>query len=1249
MTRLFTVSPSRRFRSLMISAICVLAVVSYVMIAPQPASMMSTFTVNSTVDSVDASPGDGSCADSLGRCTLRAAIQESNASSGANVINVPAGTYTLTLGPSDDEFNFDGAEDGFGDLDIYFNDLTIIGAGSGSTIIDGGAIDRVIDINNFSAFGPSINVSLQGLTIRNGNAPTSPEGYRQPGGGIQFDGTDNNTGLATGTLTLNDVRVTSNVAAGIGGGILSIFGSLSATNCEISNNRSTNSAGGGLLFDGGSGSGSRTLLLTGGRVTGNQATNGTFGNGAGVWAGGNATKTIDHSVITGNTAGVRGGGVFNNAGSLSLNYNVIVGNISGDPTSSGFRNNTGPVNIDFNWWGCNQGPAVSPCDRASGALGLGFGPWLTLSHTATPNTISPNQSTTLQADFFTPSSGPPVGASDLVALDGRAIVFGNPVLGTISGADPQISGGKANATFTAGASSGAGSADATVDQATVTANIQINQPPTISCPANMTTSNDADSCSASVAFSVTAGGAPAPTVTCKVGATTITSPHTFDVGTTTVQCTASNGVGDDASCSFTVTVNDTQDPTVTAPAAVSVDTGASATSCSAIVSDATLGPATAADNCPGVTIARSGVPAGNEFPVGTTVVTYTATDAHGNTASATQDVTVVDTAPPTITAPAAVTANTGPGAASCSAVVSDATLGSATANDNCPGVMISRTGVPAGNNFPVGTTVVTYTATDAHGNIASATQNVTVADNTAPVVTPPGPVSVNTGPGATSCAAFVSDATLGTGTATDNCGSATVTRTGVPAGNNFPVGTTVVTYTATDSNGNTASATQNVTVVDNTPPAFTSAPANVTAYTGPGAMSCGAMVSNAALGTATATDNCSVIVTRSGVPAGNIFPKGNTTITYTATDPSGNSVMATQTVTVIDNTPPAISCPANIVANYDPSVNGAVVTFTTPVGTDNCPGATTSQTTGLASGSTFPLGTTTNTFTVTDASGNTASCNFTVTVAVTQIVGLNSVSISGSGYVDSYNSSGGYPATKSSLANILSNGVITLGNSGKVWGSVRSTQAGVNMSGASQVTGNATAGTTVSLSGSASVGGTITNNQMGALITLPSVSACGPPYSSNSGISGTYSYNSGTGDLSLSGVNIATLANGNYCFHNITLTNSAQLKVNGPVVIKMTGTLNASGATVINNTTAVPGNLLVLSSYTGSNGVSFTNGTNAYLVIYSPGTGATIGGSAPLFGTVSANSITVSNSGAIHYDTQLNTIWPQLWSLIFGP
>jgi CSLREA domain-containing protein len=478
-----------------------------------------------------------------------------------------------------------------------------------------------------------------------------------------------------------------------------------------------------------------------------------------------------------------------------------------------------------------------------------------------------------------------------------------------------------------------------------------------------------------------------------------------------------------------------------------------------------------------------------------------------------------------------------------------------------------------------------------------------------------------------------------TGPAATGCGTVTCDH---PSGSFFAVGETLVACTSTA--GPTCSF--KVTVNDMQNPAIV-APANAS-------YQCPSQVPAASPAQATASDNCGVpTITVSELSNGGAGSMANPLIitrTYTATDVHGNMSSANQVITVVDNTAPVISCPVDILAEFDPAVNGAVVTYTAPAGTDNCGSSTTTQTTGLASGATFPLGTTTNTFKVTDAVGNSMSCSFKVTVGVTSIIGLDSVTITGAALVDSYDSTVGYPASKGALANILSNGTITIGNSGKVSGNVRSTRANINMTGASIVTGNATAGTTVSTSGSAAVLGTKTNNALAPVMTLPAVPACGPPYSANSGISGTYTYNSGTGDLTLSGVNVATLANGNYCFHNITLGNSSQLKVNGPVAIKLTGTLNTSGATSLPNTTLIPSNLQILSSYSGSgNGVNFGNSSNLQLVVYAPRTGVNISGAVPVFGTVIGKTITLGNSGAIHYDTRLKTIWPAIWTLIFGP
>ena len=517
---------------------------------------------------------------------------------------------------------------------------------------------------------------------------------------------------------------------------------------------------------------------------------------------------------------------------------------------------------------------------------------------------------------------------------------------------------------------------------------------TISCPANITTSAPSGTCEGTVTLG-------SPTTTPSDNQVTVVGLRSdgqalgdpYPAGTTQVTWTATDAVNDSvATCTQTVTVSGTDNvaPTLTVPGAVSATTA----SCSALLDDE-LGVATAEDNCtPSVNVVRTGVPVNFVFPTGTTVITYTATDASGNTATGTQQVTVVENTPPTINAPASLlTLNTGGvGGTSCGTFVGDATLGSATANDNCPGVTVARTGVPAGNNFPVGDTIITYTATDRSGNTAQATQTIRVADNTSPVVTPPGAVTLLTGPGASSCSVTVAnlDGTFGTGSATDNCpGVGAVSRSGVPPGSVFPVGNTTLTYSATDAHGNTGSATQVVTVVDNTLPVVT-APGPVTLHTGAGATSCSVTVANldGTFGTGSATDNCPGVgaVSRSGVPSGSVFPVGNTTLTYSATDAHGNTGSATQVVTVVDNTQPIISCPANI--TIEPTCpTGAIGTYATPTATDNCGVQSVNRNAGsLASGSVFPIGTSTVTHTATDIYGNQSSCSFTVTVLTPQAV-----------------------------------------------------------------------------------------------------------------------------------------------------------------------------------------------------------------------------------------------------------------------
>ena len=490
--------------------------------------------------------------------------------------------------------------------------------------------------------------------------------------------------------------------------------------------------------------------------------------------------------------------------------------------------------------------------------------------------------------------------------------------------------------------------------------------PTITCPPDKTATADSN-CQATVdPGSPTTTGDNVTVTSSRSDGLPFSDP--YPAGTTTITWTATNSSGT-ASCQQAVTVNDTTAPTITCPA--NITTGNDAGQCSATVDP---GTATATDNCdssPTVTGTRSDGQALNApYPKGTTTITWTASDGTNST-SCTQTVTVNDTENPTITCPANITQANDPG--SCSASINP---GTATATDNCGNPTVNGTrsdGQALNAPYPVGTTTITWTATDGSNNSSSCTQTITVNDTENPTITAPPNVTAYTGPGATSCDTVVSNATLGTASANDNCPGVTVSRS--PSGNTFPVGTTTVTWTATDAHGNTATATQTVTVNDTTAPTVT-APADSSASAD---ANCQAPVPNYVAGS-TASDNCGNPTVTQSPAAGTLVGIGPHTVTVTATDGAGNHSSDAVVFTVIDNTPPVISCPANIVVHLplNSTATSMAVSYPAATATDNCSVPT--VTSLPASGSVFSVGTTTVNATATDAAGNSSSCSFTVTV-----------------------------------------------------------------------------------------------------------------------------------------------------------------------------------------------------------------------------------------------------------------------------
>ena len=417
--------------------------------------------------------------------------------------------------------------------------------------------------------------------------------------------------------------------------------------------------------------------------------------------------------------------------------------------------------------------------------------------------------------------------------------------------------------------------------------------PGISCPGNITVNNDPGQCSAVVSFAATGTGSPAPTVTYSHA-----PGSSFPVGTTTVTATATSSCGS-ASCSFTVTVVDN-----TAPSILLAGANPVTLECHGPVF-ADPG-ATASDNCPGVGIVSvSGAVDVNA--VGSYFLTYNVTDAHGNSASASRTVNVVDTTDPLVTlnGPAEVTLE-------CHGEFLDP---GASANDACAGALAAN----ASSNLDagvVGDYLITYSASDPSGNSASVTRTIHVVDTTNPVVTLNGDAEMTL-----EChgAPFVDPGA----SAVDGCaGNLAVSVSGSVDVNT--VGDYVLTYSAVDPSGNPASATRTVHVVDTTNPVVTlNGPADVTlechgaAFSDPGA---------------TATDACAGDLAVSVSGSVDVNSVGDYLLTYTATDPSGNSHSQSRTVHVVDTTPPSISAAgadATVQCPEGPS-------FTAPTASDAC-------------------------------------------------------------------------------------------------------------------------------------------------------------------------------------------------------------------------------------------------------------------------------------------------------------------------
>lgn len=346
---------------------------------------------------------------------------------------------------------------------------------------------------------------------------------------------------------------------------------------------------------------------------------------------------------------------------------------------------------------------------------------------------------------------------------------------------------------------------------------------------------------------------------------------------------------------------------------------------------------------------------GSIFPLGETTVTATTTDAYGNSRMASFGVRVLDTTPPSLLTEDLRFTATSPQGAFVSFPISPAT----DLVDSDPLIMYdTEPGL-----FPIGTTVVTVTATDASGNTSTSKFDVTVVDTTPPVVTPQRNIVVEAN------RAGGADVFLPQPWATDDTDPfpAVVYDFSTPF---FSVGITTVTVTAVDSSGNVGTDTFTITIVDTTPPEIAT-PADY-------------VVEANTLGGAFATLLDSLVfdlvdphpVITHNVASG-ILPLGTTSVTVNARDAQGNLRSAIIEVTVVDTNSPVLPPLPDLIVRADGD-EGAVVALPELIATDlTDPNPT--VTADFASGI-FPVGTTVVTVTATDASGNSKTSSFSVTV-----------------------------------------------------------------------------------------------------------------------------------------------------------------------------------------------------------------------------------------------------------------------------
>ncbi|MEM9917484.1 MAG: HYR domain-containing protein [Bacteroidota bacterium] len=564
---------------------------------------------------------------------------------------------------------------------------------------------------------------------------------------------------------------------------------------------------------------------------------------------------------------------------------------------------------------------------------------------------------------------------------------------TITGATnvPSGTGDASNTTFAVGVST----VTYTVTESSgrtatcsFTVTVSDNTIPTISCPSDQSVNVDPGTCTATLN-----GLAPTITNDCPItttysitGATIAAggndaSGTAFRVGQSVVTYTTTESSGNSNTCSFTVTVADNENPSISCPADVVQDTDAGR--CNAAVS---IPVPTTSDNCGVASVINNfnnGTDASDTYPVGTTTVVWTVTDDNGNTATCSIDVTVNDNTLPSVSCPASLTIDITSGTSEVvngiDPVVSDA-CGIATTTYRLSNGATGNNSA-SGLSFDLGTTTVTYIATDVNGNTDSCQFDVTIRFVSSDILDCPADVNTTTDAGV--CSAVVNNigpiininmADLSSVTYTlEQSGSNIGSGNDDASGTAFPTGLTTVEYIANDRFGNADTCSFTVTVADDELPTWSNCPADITVFADASCMG------NPTWSAPIAADNCAVIRIDSSQASGSAFGLGTTLVTYTAFDAANNSASCTFNVTVQDNTPPTFdNCGANnLVLTYLPDCR-AIGFWDAITATDNC--GTAMITCTHNPGDTLNEGTTRVVCLVVDMAGNTNRCEFDLEV-----------------------------------------------------------------------------------------------------------------------------------------------------------------------------------------------------------------------------------------------------------------------------